>query len=51
MKLLEETIRTYKGTKTEEKVPPRVEIRVNAYPPASYIPIRGKNSILSEGLS
>lgn len=37
MKLLEETIRTYKGTKTEEKVPPRVEIRVNAYLPASYI--------------
>ncbi|NLZ93136.1 MAG: transcription-repair coupling factor [Firmicutes bacterium] len=37
VKLLEDAIRTYKGTKEEKKPLVRIEVQTNAYLPASYI--------------
>ncbi|NLN07298.1 MAG: transcription-repair coupling factor, partial [Firmicutes bacterium] len=37
IKLLEDAIKTYKGTKTERQLPPRIEVQADAYLPASYI--------------
>jgi transcription-repair coupling factor (superfamily II helicase) len=37
IKLLDEAIRAYQGKQREERVPPRVEISVDAFLPASYI--------------
>ena len=37
MKLLEDAISTYKGTKKEQKILPRIEVEADAYLPASYI--------------
>jgi transcription-repair coupling factor (superfamily II helicase) len=37
VKLLEEAIATYSGTKAEKKCPPRIEIVADAYLPSSYI--------------
>ncbi|HZK25241.1 MAG TPA: transcription-repair coupling factor [Oscillospiraceae bacterium] len=37
MKLLEDAINAYKGTKKEQKMLPRIEVEADAYLPASYI--------------